>query len=458
MSNLTVDSQNSRVNQAQQTNQTSPTNTTTNTPRSNIHFSDSSPLTNQQSLVAPIAQNLLRQPILSRENNSALNQTSNNLEQTNTPTRISAGPDESTVTQAGRQSITPTSLQHASADALTRMSAINLSDSEQNILKNIHARDDNNRVLNNATISVREGEGGVTGLSAGDVMTVTTDDGQSYEHTLTQDNIYDLRFRENITNTASNIDWHFTGSEFVDLNNATTVNESRQYTDSSGRTQTETVLKQNDYWELVDRGGSNYLVMRQTGNNGEPIKASDAVNDIFNNSSGYSFDCSSPMSVLNLKATLDTIGAENFNANVGNLTVSSWNDPMQPNQFDGGFAAGSVRRAGAGEVVVNGVANLNGEYARYDPSQDGGDLRIGNAYYFEKPGDNSSALQGWNAIYMGKDNNGADKFWMITRGENSVNFNNDGSWTTDGRGGLGGHYLGAVSMSPDTNVLRRLSR
>lgn len=458
MSNFAVSNQTPRIDPVNQTNSTHSSNapTTSTSPRSTVNFSDTSPLLNQQSLIAPVTQNLLQQPIQARDSTSGINQATNTTEQNGILAH--SGPRQGSTTEAERQSaLAPPDLTPASLDITARTTNIDLTSSEQAILNNIYARDDNNRLLDNASLSVKEGEGSAAGLSAGDVITINTTDGQSYEHTLTQDNMYDLRFRENMQQAinSAGTGWSFDAS-LVDLPSGTMVNESRQYTDQNGQIQTETVLKKNDYWELVQRGGQKHLIMRETNDAGEQVKASDAVNDIFNNKNSYAFDCATPMSVFNLKATLDTIGEDDFNANVGQLNISSWGDPLKPNEFDGGYTA-HVRRAGAGEVSVNGVPNLAGEYARFDPSQDGGDLRIGNAYYFDKPGDNSSASQGWNGIYMGQNANGEHQFWVTTQGIQNVSFNNDGSWTPNG-GFLAGHYLGAVSMSPDLRVLRGLDR
>ena len=126
----------------------------------------------------------------------------------------------------------------------------------------------------------------------------------------TSDAVYEQRFRDNMVKTASSLGDGWTFSEkLVQINQGELAQpEIRTYTSANKQTATETVLERNDYWEVVQRGSNRYLLMRNTDSSGQPVKPSDAINDVFNNRQDYAFDCASPLRLLNLKATLDTIG------------------------------------------------------------------------------------------------------------------------------------------------------
>lgn len=199
-------------------------------------------------------------------------------------------------------------------------------------------------------------------------------------------NDYDLRFRENMVKTANNLGagWAFS-EDLVHINNGElTQPKTRSYTSINGQAATETVLERNNLWEVVQRGANRYLLMRETDNAGQPVKPSDAINDVFNNRQDYAFDCASPMRLLNLKATLETIGIDDFDSHAGRLQVSSWYDKDDSSGFDGGFSTTVRTTTQSGEFAVNGVSNLKGETALFDPTK-GDALKPGSAYYFDLP-------------------------------------------------------------------------
>lgn len=274
---------------------------------------------------------------------------------------------------------------------------------------------------------------------------------QNPPNTASNEAIYEERFREAVTNNINQIGvgWDFSeGIDLVQIKNGTLQQpETRSYVDGQGNYGMETVIERNEYWEVVERDGRNHMVARQTDDQGQAIQPSAALNDVFNNPDKYSFDCSTPMALINMKATMDVIGEDDFNRNIGQLTFSGWKDSVD-GDFDGGFNATS-RTAGAGEVNVNGVANLAGETAMYDPQKDG-PLEVGNAYYFELPGDRHSDQQGWNAVYMGTDQNGKHNFWSPSVGTVQVEFQ-DNSWVT--KVGYENYYLGGVNASPNVSRL-----
>ncbi|MFZ1233560.1 MAG: hypothetical protein WAQ53_09825 [Thiofilum sp.] len=326
-----------------------------------------------------------------------------------------------------------------------------LTASERSILSSLFATNANGTVATGSTITALEGGTPDNRLGVGDTVVVRDASGnQLRSKVLTAQDIYDIRFRENMAATTNSIGsgWGFTNDIVQIAGGRLSRPESRSYTDPiNGARGTEQVLERNNFWEIVQRGGNRYMVMRTADNSGNAIKPSDALNDLFNNRSAYRFDCATPMTILNLKATLDTIGAAAFDRSTqGKLAIASWYDPFDNSNFDGGYIS-RVRTAPAGTIVVNGRANLEGETALFDPNQ-GDRLTVGNTYYFDKPGDNTSATQGWNAVYLGQAADGNHRFWSASIGEVAVKFNADGSWTPTG-GTFGGYYLGAAIANPN---------
>ncbi len=102
---------------------------------------------------------------------------------------------------------------------------------------------------------------------------------------------------------------------------------------------------------------------------------------------------------------------------------------------------------------MNGTSNLAGEYALFDPAQ-GDDLRIGGTYYFDKPGDMTTASQGWNAVYLGRQDNGSHQFWTSDVGVVDVAFGSGSSaWMPTS--GFNDYYLGAAVADPNVGRLQR---
>lgn len=355
----------------------------------------------------------------------------------------------STGTTSNPSSNTP---QPGTGSSTASQEPLTLSNTEQNILAGTHAADSKGNIPAGQTISVLDGNNADKRLSEGDTLVVKDAAGnETSRKTLSSADLYDLRFRENISKTASSLGsgWGFS-EKLVHINGGELAQpETRTYTGSNGQSATETVLERNNFWEVVQRGANRYLLMRETDPAGNPVKAADALNDVFNNRQDYAFDCATPMRLLNLKATLDIIGTEDFNQQAGRLQLSSWYDQHDSSGFDGGFIA-KTRTAQAGEISVNGVSNLQGETALFDTAK-GDSLRPGNAYYFDLPGDKTSASQGWNAIYLGRNDNGSYRFWSTNVGTVDLTFK-DGSWLPQDT--FAGYYLGAVSASPNTARLQ----
>lgn len=335
--------------------------------------------------------------------------------------------------------------QQEQANPASTPQPVALSQTEQSILQGRFAD-------NQSKVVVMDGGNQDGKLSVGDTLIIQNENGQELKRsTLSSDDVYGLRFRENMLKNglAIGAGWEFT-DQLVSMKDAALAEpETRQFTGANGLTGTERVLERNQFWEVVERDNNRYLLMRTSNDQNQTIQASDAINDIFNRREAYAFDCASPMSVLNLKSSLDTIGAADFNRNAGQLMLASWFDQYDSSKFDGGYIA-QVRTANAGEININGIHNLAGETALFDPSK-GDKLIPGNAYYFDLPGDNSSAVQGWNALYLGKNEAGHHQFWSSSIGQISVDFANNSYLTT---GQLSGYYLGAVVSDPNTARLQ----
>ncbi|TXH66318.1 MAG: hypothetical protein E6Q85_10590 [Thiothrix sp.] len=323
---------------------------------------------------------------------------------------------------------------------------VDLSQSEQTLLDSTFGSNSTEKVVVQDS-GAKDGK-----LSVGDMLIVQNEQGQELKRSsLTSDDLYALRFRENMLKNGAAIGegWEFS-EQLISLKNAALAQpESRSFTGANGSSGTELVVERNQFWEVVERDNNRYLLMRTADAQNQPILASDALNDIFNQRDQYAFDCASPMSLLNLKSSLDTIGADDFNKNAGQLMLSSWFDQYDASQFDGGYIS-KVRTANAGEISINGIRNLAGETALFDPSK-GDKLIAGNAYYFDLPGDTSSAQQGWNALYLGQNAAGGHDFWSNSIGQITVNFES-GNYLTAGL--LTGYYLGAVVSDPNTERLK----
>ncbi|WP_228291463.1 hypothetical protein [Thiothrix litoralis] len=327
-----------------------------------------------------------------------------------------------------------------------------LSDTEKSTLLGTYAADSQGNIPAGQAVTVLDGDNADQRLSEGDTLVVSNAAGaETSRKTLAATDLYELRFRENMVTTASSLGagWDFS-EDLVHINGGElTQTETRSYTSASNQTATETVLERNNYWEVVQRGSNRYLLMRETDNAGQTIKPSDAINDVFNNRQDYAFDCASPLRLLNLKATLDTIGTDDFDSHAGRLQISSWYDKDDSSGFDGGFNT-KVRTAQAGEVNVDGVSNLQGETALFDTAK--GDALIpGSAYYFDLPGDNKSASQGWNAVYLGRNDDGSYRFWSTNIGNVDIRFG-ENSWLPQDT--FKGYYLGAVNVNPNSERLQ----
>lgn len=328
---------------------------------------------------------------------------------------------------------------------------LQLTDAERNIMRGTYAADASGTVPAGQTVSVVDNDFDGK-ISGGDTLTIKDANGNDVsQQQLADSDIYEIQFRENMVRNVENAGrgWDFDSGIVTIKDAAVQPPESRQYTENDGSTATETVVERNDLWEVVERGPNRYLLMRETDDQGNAVKPSDALNDIFNNKDDYGFDCASPMPLFNMKAIMDTVGEDDFNQNAGQMLFGSWYDNYDNSNFDGGYIS-SVRTADAGEVNVDGTTNLAGETAIFDPAK-GDELKPGSVYYFDLPGDDTSDIQGWNAIYLGQNDDGSHRFWSSSIGQVNVSFE-DNSWIAEGR--FDDYYLGAAVSDPNTQRMQ----
>ena len=181
------------------------------------------------------------------------------------------------------------------------------------------------------------------------------------------------------------------------------------------------ILSRNEFWEVVEtRGEDNkpfqYMKIRETDDDGNPVNPSDAVQHMFDNKDDYILDCATPMRLLNLKAQLDTVGADDFDRSHRGLSLHSHFDSHDTNgdTLDSGFNV-SVQTAASGnsDGAIAGV-----EYTRFDPAND--KLVPGDWRYFDKAGDITTSNQGTNRIYLGPGENGKENFWVIGGGLEAI--------------------------------------
>ena len=187
-----------------------------------------------------------------------------------------------------------------------------------------------------------------------------------------------------------------------------------------------------------------FLKVRQTDDQGNPINPSDAINDLFNSKDQYILDCATPIHILSLKAKLDTVGADDFNKSYQGLSLHSHFDGADTNgdTFDSGFQKSvTFAQPGNADGAIPGV-----EFTRFDGASD--KLVPGEWRYFEKAGDDSSATQGTNRIYLGPGANGQENFWVIGGGVESFDIS---------RPPLG-EYLTSLKGSPDINQLMAIDK
>lgn len=373
-------------------------------------------------------------------------QQANNLSQTATrQARVQAQPQAQQATQ-------PVQAQRA---AYVDPYGVQLTNTQQTLLRDLYVSDHMGHVPDDYTFSVRDWYyGSDNKLGVGDVLLVRNGAGQVVDYQfMNQSDIYNINYRESLVNNVNQVGkgWGFT-PDLVDMpNNKLDAPVERYYWSGYGYGK-ETLVAQNDYWDIVERNGNKMMVQRYYDDQGRRINASDAIRDVFNNPQDYAFDCATPMPLLNMKTTLDVIGDADFNQRAGQLLFSSWYDKYDNSYFDGGYNIDRVSSIGAGQITVNNRENLEGEMGMFDPAK-GDKLVLGGVYYFEKPGDNTSALQGWNTVYLGANADGSHRFWATSIGAVDVNFR-DGSYiTSDTNSAFRGHYLGSANIGINHNRL-----
>ena len=300
---------------------------------------------------------------------------------------------------------------------------------------------------NGSTVSIRDtGAGGTGKISAGDTVVIRNAQGVETKKVLSQAEAYDVNFRSNVLNAAklaSDPAWDFTEKIVEMPKNELNPPEVRT-TQVNGQNVQQKVLARDSKWEVLEQRGDDgknfqFLKIRSTDDNGNPVKPSDAINDLFANKDKFVFDCATPVRILNLKAQLDTVGADDFDAANQGLALHSHFDSNDKNgdAFDSGFdKTVTLAAAGNADGATPGV-----EFSRFNPSNDR--LVPGEWRYFEGPGDDTTSSQGTNRIYLGPAANGKASFYEIGGGIVDINLNNPPL----------GEYLSSLRGSTPTDEL-----
>ena len=263
-------------------------------------------------------------------------------------------------------------------------------------------------------------------FSPGDSLIVTDAKGQQLSSkTLLPDDTTDLIFRNNLRNTAIAVNdgWKYTSSPADLPNNKLESPETRNYADAKGIQHIETVYARNDYWEIVAGTNTYYMLMRQQDTQGNAVKPSDAINHIVNQKQDYHLNVATAVRVLNLKASIDTIGADDFDKHAGQLVLQGAFDQHDTSNADSGFKS-------TGDVNTH-----------FNPSQ-GDALKPGSSYVFNL---NNNA---GSSVYLGKNDSGTYQFWTSYAGVINLALNpNDGSFADSTS------YLSSYVGNPDVAKL-----
>jgi hypothetical protein len=222
---------------------------------------------------------------------------------------------------------------------------------------------------------------------------------------------------QNIVQTAfavGNGGWAFTGDALARLN---------------GRSNT---------WEQSNMGGLAYLQLKPG------VRPSDAMTEIFTSPNNFSFDCSTGIAVVLLKAQLDSIGPQAFDSihSRAPMVLAGWTDTSGA-EFFMGHSGRSVRE---GEIMLNGQSTKQGELSPFNAAM-GDRLQPGGVYYFERPGDTTTYNQGWNAIYLGGSGNN-HQFWRVEDGAHWVDLRQQNNLLIDVGGKYRDEYLSSSVMTP----------
>lgn len=230
--------------------------------------------------------------------------------------------------------------------------------------------------------------------------------------------------------------FYFGGTKFQKHVRANVLKQARRFKNRSpfrfsrGRLDVDA---NDSYWVKKSSGS---LVSRRG------VRPSDAINYALNNPGVLTLDCTAGSNFLMFKAELDTLGAYRFNRRHNWKMQIGWE-----HWFSRKESFGLYKRYANGEPQA-GFQTRNGDLAIFDPKK--GDVLIpGNGHYFDKPGDTSSFLQGWSALYLGAKADGETfRFWVHPGGETATRFNYPYIPTN---GPFDGDYLSSLHAFPLRN-------
>ena len=214
------------------------------------------------------------------------------------------------------------------------------------------------------------------------------------------------------------------------------VEVSESLPDGLGRfteTKIANTIGPNEYWE----NDGDHMQVR------DGVKPSEAVEHLRENPEDYTHECASSVVAVSLMAQLDILGPEKFDEVYSDgLTLDAWDEAA---------IRGSElhREAEPGEFTIDGSETVNGDLEPFDPDQ-GDELIEGDIYYFDKAGDSDTYYQGWNVIYLGKTEDGLDRFWTQDGIEEVELVEVDGALMPEEEDGiLSGYYLAASRTDPN---------
>jgi hypothetical protein len=242
----------------------------------------------------------------------------------------------------------------------------------------------------------------------GDVVKYTRN-GQVVTQTLTADQALDFNFRSNVVQNCHQYDERAAQGQKWMFND----NPSPILMDSQSNR-----VNENQYWRIVPKEGRNPDGSTVTNNVLElkpGVNASDAMRDMFKNPRQYGMDCATAAHVMNLKATLDTVGDRAFNRRFNQGTGTDLFLFSHFNVLDGkddsGWAQGTYDRP----MVPSNDPNRPGSMQNqaYDPNNRNDPILPGDRRWYVHPGDAHTGGQGWNVISLGRNANGVEEFWHI---------------------------------------------
>ena len=271
-------------------------------------------------------------------------------------------------------------------NTITKLNALSVGELQQLLLQTLFAMEGTT-----ARVKGAEGEDGPVLLNLNDVVEIRGANGQLMgTRVLTKKEVFETNFRTNLIRAAELADPTWNSSEQgVDLPGA-----GLQQPETRG--EGVSITARNGFWEVVEQQGQRSLQVRAQNDQGEAVAPSAALNDLFENKEAYALDNSISLRLLNLKAQLETVGAEDFDRNYRSLSLS-------------------VQGEQKTHPVYLGFQATSGGNRPFQPGEDR--LIPGELRYFE-----SAPNQGTSRLYLGRGKDGMERFWALDEGISQFDF------------------------------------